>query len=317
MTEYAPYRIPRATVWWSAAFVVLGLLVQATDFDRLNSFAINHLEPIAPGHGYQLLSGLAEAVVSPGAPLTSAVIIAGAAGLLWARGRRREAVAWALTYPAAIVVEIVCKLLIQQHRSGVWQGFGLTFDSSFPSGHMLRAILIAGILSALWPGPAWRSRLLRRQPASGARLGRLHLLLRHQRPKPGISKALPVAGNDAHAAPRPDMGPEAAGGRVRGDDDGQPVGTVRVLLDAGRLGAAGLRGDGRLELALADPDAVLDIPPAADRDDQGDHRQQDDQRSNPHFHALSVRDGGARVKWQDCGRGGANSGQWIATAHWR
>ena len=152
MTEYVPYRIPRATVWWSAAFVVLGLLVQATDFDRLNSFAINHLEPIAPGHGYQLLSGLAEAVVSPGAPLMSAVIIAGAAGLLWARGRRREAVAWALTYPAAIVVEIVCKLLIQQHRSGVWQGFGLTFDSSFPSGHMLRAILIAGILSALWPG---------------------------------------------------------------------------------------------------------------------------------------------------------------------
>ena len=151
MPEYAPYRIPRATVWWSAAFVVLGVLVQATDFDRLNSFAIHHLEPLAPGHGYALLSGLAEAVVSPGAPLASAVIIAGAAGMLWIRGLRREAVAWALTLPAAIMVEIVCKLLIQQHRSGVWQGFGLTFDSSFPSGHMLRAILIAGILSALWP----------------------------------------------------------------------------------------------------------------------------------------------------------------------
>jgi membrane-associated phospholipid phosphatase len=151
MTEYAPYRIPRATVWWSAAFVVLGVLVQATDFDRLNAFAVHHLEPIAPGHGYPLLTSVAEAVVSPGAPLTSAVIIGAAAVWLWTRGRRREAVAWALTYPAAIMVEVVCKLLIQQHRSGVWQGFGLTFDSSFPSGHMLRAILITGVLSALRP----------------------------------------------------------------------------------------------------------------------------------------------------------------------
>ena len=59
--------------------------------------------------------------------------------------------AWPLAYLAAIVIEVICKLLIQQHRSGVWHGFGLTFDSSFPSGHMLRAILITGAVSALWP----------------------------------------------------------------------------------------------------------------------------------------------------------------------
>jgi len=151
MTDDGRYRIPSATLWWSAAFVVLAVLVQATDFDRLNSFAQQHLSPIAPGRGHPRLNDLAQAVVSPGAPIASALVIAAAAGILWTRGRRREAAAWPLAYAAAIVLEIVCKLLIQQHRSGVWQGFGLTFDSSFPSGHMVRVILIAGVVSAVWP----------------------------------------------------------------------------------------------------------------------------------------------------------------------
>ena len=151
MAEQASYRIPRATVWWSAAFVVLGVLVQATDFDRLNSFAVHHLQPIADGAGHPRLNDLALAVVLPAAPIMSGLIIAAMATSLWARGRRREAVAWPFAFCLALVVEVVCKLLIQQHRSGVWHGFGLTFDSSFPSGHMLRAILVAGTVSAVWP----------------------------------------------------------------------------------------------------------------------------------------------------------------------
>ncbi len=151
MDGYAPYRISRATLWWSAAFVALGVLVQATDFDRLNAFSERHLQPIAPGTGHPRLNDVAEAIVSPGGPLVSAVIIGIAAVLLWIAGRWREALAWPLAYAAAIAVEIVSKVLIQQHRSGVWHGFGLTFDSSFPSGHMLRAILVAGAVAALVP----------------------------------------------------------------------------------------------------------------------------------------------------------------------
>jgi membrane-associated phospholipid phosphatase len=151
MAEYDRYRIPSATLWWSAAFVVLAVLVQATDFDRLNSFAQRDLAPIAPGHGHPRLNDVAEAILSPGAPIASAIIIAAASAMLWARGRRREAAAWPLAFAVAILVEIVCKLLIEQHRSEVWQGFGLTFDSSFPSGHMLRAILVTGAVSAVWP----------------------------------------------------------------------------------------------------------------------------------------------------------------------
>ena len=151
MQDGTPYRVPRAAALWAAAFVALAVLVQATDFDRLNSFAERHLQPIAPGKGHPRLNDLAEAVVAPGAPVTAAALIAAAALLLWVNGRPREALAWPLALAAAIPVEIACKSLIGQHRSGVWHGFGLTFDSSFPSGHMLRAILVAGAITALWP----------------------------------------------------------------------------------------------------------------------------------------------------------------------
>ena len=68
------------------------------------------------------------------------------------RRRPRAAFAWPAALALAFVVEIVCKLAVDQHRSGVWHGFGLTFDSSFPSGHMLRAILLAGVATAVWSG---------------------------------------------------------------------------------------------------------------------------------------------------------------------
>lgn len=94
---------------------------------------------------------LAETVIAPGAPSISAVVIAACAGILWIRGRRREALAWPAAFVVAIVVEIVAKLVVQQHQSGVSSGYGLTFDSSFPSGHMLRGLLMAAALVAVWP----------------------------------------------------------------------------------------------------------------------------------------------------------------------
>lgn len=131
--------------------MVLAVLVQATDFDRLNSFAVHHLQPLASGRGHPTLGTLAELVVSPASPTSAALVMAVVASLLYLRGRRAEALAWPAALLAAYAVELACKLLISQHRSGVWHGFGLTLDSSFPSGHMLRAILLAGAISALWP----------------------------------------------------------------------------------------------------------------------------------------------------------------------
>ena len=42
----------RSTLGYAAAFVVLAVLVEVTDFDRLNQFALDHLQPIAQGKGH-------------------------------------------------------------------------------------------------------------------------------------------------------------------------------------------------------------------------------------------------------------------------
>jgi membrane-associated phospholipid phosphatase len=136
--------------------VVLAVLVEATDFDRLNSFAVRHLQPFA-GTAHPRLNTLAELVVSPAAPTTAVVVTAALAAWLWLKRRPVDALTWPAALVAAFAVELVSKLVIDQHRSGVWHGYGLTLDSSFPSGHMLRAVILAGAVSTLWP---WLRRAL-------------------------------------------------------------------------------------------------------------------------------------------------------------
>jgi membrane-associated phospholipid phosphatase len=143
--------ISRSALRYAAGFVVLAMLVEATDFDRLNAFAVRHLQPFAAGKGHPRLNAVAELVVSPAAPTTAALVIVALAAWLWLKRRRAEALAWPAALVAAYAVELGSKLVIGQHRSGVWHGYGLTLDSSFPSGHMLRAILLTGAVSALWP----------------------------------------------------------------------------------------------------------------------------------------------------------------------
>ena len=133
------------------AFVVLAALVDITDFDRLNAFAVHNLQPLAGGNGHPRMRAWTEVLISPAGPMITALVIAGAAVCLLARRQTRSAAAWPAALALALVVEIICKLVVGQHRSGIWHGFGLTLDSSFPSGHMLRAILIAGAVAAVIP----------------------------------------------------------------------------------------------------------------------------------------------------------------------
>jgi membrane-associated phospholipid phosphatase len=141
----------RRALLYAAAFVALAMLVQATDFDRLNSFAVRHLQPIAGGKGYPTLNTIAEALIAPGSAILATVLVLLVSGIIWAHGRRREAMAWSAALIGAIAIEIVCKLLISQHRSGAWAGYGFTFDSSFPSGHMVRVMVMAAAMMAVWP----------------------------------------------------------------------------------------------------------------------------------------------------------------------
>jgi membrane-associated phospholipid phosphatase len=143
--------LTRRALWYSAAFVVLAALVEITDFDRVNLFAVHHLQPLAGGNGHPRMRALTEVLISPAGPMVAAIVIAVAAICLLARRRNRAAAAWPAALGMALVIEIVSKLVVGQHHSGIWHGFGLTFDSSFPSGHMLRAILITGAVAAVIP----------------------------------------------------------------------------------------------------------------------------------------------------------------------
>jgi len=143
--------LTRRALWYAAAFVVLAALVDITDFDRLNAFAVQHLQPLAGGNGHPRMLEATTVLVSPAGPMITALVIAAASICLLARGRTRAAAAWPAALALALVVEVVSKLVVDQHRSNIWHGFGLTLDSSFPSGHMLRAILVAGAVAAVWP----------------------------------------------------------------------------------------------------------------------------------------------------------------------
>jgi undecaprenyl-diphosphatase len=102
----------------------------------------------------------------------AAVLGAGLAIYLWRTGFRNEA--WALlVLPVAQVVEIVYKRLlfhpqpIPQHPdgpsvSGLVEGGQLVLGNSYPSGHMMRTVIVYGLLAfvayRLSP-PGWLRRL--------------------------------------------------------------------------------------------------------------------------------------------------------------
>jgi membrane-associated phospholipid phosphatase len=92
--------------------------------------------PLLGAHWETWLGGIANIVTLPASFLLSLAIVAWRSRLL------------ALALLAAVAVEVVCKELLE--RPALYDGaFHIgAFDSSFPSGHSLRTVLVA---AALWP----------------------------------------------------------------------------------------------------------------------------------------------------------------------
>jgi membrane-associated phospholipid phosphatase len=96
----------------------------------------------------------AELWLYPASVPVSALVIGVCCALLWRRGRRRAAVAWAAAWVVVNTVEVIGKDLI--HRPSLyvlWHGRRTSFagfDNSFPSGHTMRALLIAAVVGLLW-----------------------------------------------------------------------------------------------------------------------------------------------------------------------
>ncbi len=175
-------------IWAVAAclLVVLAILVAADALTRLDQAAVDHAMPAMSdegGHeptvvssafpifhphqhrGHVALAAVTYAVVWIASAVPSAVIVAACLLVLRRRGRERLALALATAFVAANVVEVIGKHSIERsplylHRAGRPPVHVAVFDTSFPSGHATRGVLLALIVAVVlpklrWYGAAW------------------------------------------------------------------------------------------------------------------------------------------------------------------
>ena len=90
----------------------------------------------------------------PASVPVSALVLSLCCVLLWRRGRHAAAAAWAAAWVVANAVEVLGKSVL--HRPALhmlWHGghaHVVGFDDSFPSGHTLRALLVAVVVGVVW-----------------------------------------------------------------------------------------------------------------------------------------------------------------------
>jgi membrane-associated phospholipid phosphatase len=156
-------------------FVALAVLVSVGALTGLDQWSLDHLTPglsrsgvaahrlgslfpiFDPGkeHGHEAISAVAYAVVWLASVIPSAVLVGAAMWWLAARGRGQLAVRLGLAFVLVNVVEVIGKTVITRHAllatSGAERIHIRAFDSSFPSGHMGRAVALAACLVACVP----------------------------------------------------------------------------------------------------------------------------------------------------------------------
>ena len=160
---------PRAPLQLAAGYAALAILVAAGALTGLDQWAVDHLMPGGPGTGgppsalealvplyhaswSRPLDVVADVLTLPAQALVSSTLAVVCCLVLLRDGRRRAALAWAAVWLAGNGVEALCKSVLARpllHRHGL----PLTaFESSFPSGHTLRAVLLAAAVATVLPG---------------------------------------------------------------------------------------------------------------------------------------------------------------------
>jgi membrane-associated phospholipid phosphatase len=159
-----------ALVAAAAGLVALAVVVVAGGAARADQYAVDHWMPklgsgddespmLAWHQLYPRLGSLLDVFCNlwtyPASPLVSALVFALGCWTLARRGRGDAALAWAVAYVLANVVEVFGKGVLARpalHAHGAaYHGF----DTSFPSGHALRALLLVALISAVWPRLTW------------------------------------------------------------------------------------------------------------------------------------------------------------------
>lgn len=168
----------------AALFTLLALLCAARVFTGLDQFAVDEWMPgmdhspgsygggvlgttsswseiLVPGWapplgGSEAASLANYVVVLAASALPSTLVVAGALWLVWRRGARTRAAALAAAFVLSDLAEVVAKGALERDRLTTWTTPGsppriLPFDHSFPSGHTLRAWLMAACIALAWP----------------------------------------------------------------------------------------------------------------------------------------------------------------------
>ena len=103
------------------------------------------------GHGFDIR----QIVRAPASAAPSAVIVAGGCAYLWIRGWRALSILWLAAFLVGAAVEGFCKHVVTKPPPEAIRDGALVeltgFVNSFPSGHALRAALIAAVLACCWP----------------------------------------------------------------------------------------------------------------------------------------------------------------------
>ncbi len=147
----------RSAVVVAALYAALAALVAAGTFTGLDQWAVEHAMPGAHFHAKQvsLLDSLFPFVGAHtrsgwGLAVNLVTLPAGAVVSLAILALLRQ---WTLAAVciAADLVELLCKHVLTRPALHAGRFHIVPFDSSFPSGHALRTVIVAAALAAAWP----------------------------------------------------------------------------------------------------------------------------------------------------------------------
>lgn len=170
-------RLQLAIVGSALAFAALAALVVDGRLASIDRYALVHWMPglnpstatdsIPPVEGVFVpfsldtpwWQKLLEAITYPASVLVSILVFGVAYAVLVRRGEKRVALVWAAAWLVANALEVGEKVAIE--RPGLYGSEDGTpyhvvpFDHSFPSGHAMRAVLVAAVVAFLWKRLAW------------------------------------------------------------------------------------------------------------------------------------------------------------------
>lgn len=144
----------------AAVFLILAALVAAGTFTRFDEYAVGHWMPwlrqsaprlihvssvFVPQTRPTLGGTLVGLWTYPASPFLSALVVAGCAYAAVRRGSRRGAVSVCALWVVANAAELLGKVVIGRPSLGV-----AGFRHSYPSGHTIRACVVAAVIAWTW-----------------------------------------------------------------------------------------------------------------------------------------------------------------------